>query len=200
MLICSLLVVLHFPNALQQAHYYTASKHNVVSDLAKLATCDLVKSVQCIADNVSCCTSLMLSVLTALEWGFSAIYYLNSTRHYVMAASALHSDEDSILVDYELPEVEWLNELRYDKRWLVDGTTAVTKRMHMLGRKYIMSARYYRWLHFVCLSESLQLHICTQYAVRTVEHCCCESVYSTFTSSALCIVVYYTSDACQRMS
>jgi hypothetical protein len=59
-----------------------------------------------------------------------------------MAASALHSDEDKILVDYELPEVDWLNELRYDKNWLVDGTTAVTKRMHMLGRKYIMSARY----------------------------------------------------------
>jgi hypothetical protein len=79
--------------------------------------------------------------VTALEWGFSAIYYLNSTSHYVMAASALHTDEDSILVDHELPEVDWLNELRYNRRWLVDGKAAVTKRMHMLGRKYIMSAR-----------------------------------------------------------
>jgi hypothetical protein len=84
---------------------------------------------------------LLVQCVIALDWGYSAIYYLNSTDHYVMAASALHSDEDKILVDYELPEVDWLNELRYDKDWLVDGTTAVTKRMHMLGRKYIMSAR-----------------------------------------------------------
>jgi hypothetical protein len=84
----------------------------------------------------------MLPTITALEWGFSAIYYVNSTDHYVMAASALHSDGDAILVDYELPEVDWLDELRYDDQWLVDSTTAVTKRMHMLGRKYIMSARY----------------------------------------------------------
>jgi hypothetical protein len=49
---------------------------------------------------------------------------------------------NGLVVDIALPRTDWLEELRYDKRWLIDSRTAVTEHMQLHGRDYIMSARY----------------------------------------------------------
>eukprot|EP00953_Heterococcus_sp_UTEX-ZZ885_P020312 11370-Heterococcus_DN1.PRE.8 len=79
------------------------------------------------------------SYLAGTEGAYSAVYYLNSTNAYVLAASVLRSR--SLVVDVELPETQWLEELRFKKNWLIDGSTAVTQHMYLKGERYIMSAR-----------------------------------------------------------
>jgi hypothetical protein len=79
---------------------------------------------------------------TGLASGYSALYYMNSTSQYALATSAMHSDKGTVLMDIEIPRTDWLERLRYDRRWFIDSRTAVTERMKMHGRDYILSARY----------------------------------------------------------
>jgi hypothetical protein len=44
--------------------------------------------------------------------GYSAVYYLNSTGHYVIAASVLRLPSGQYEPDVTLPETEWLEDLR----------------------------------------------------------------------------------------
>lgn len=67
---------------------------------------------------------------------------MNSTSQYALATSAMHTAKGTLLMDIEIPRTDWLEELRYDTRWLIDSRTATTERMKMHGHEYIMSARY----------------------------------------------------------
>jgi hypothetical protein len=80
-----------------------------------------------------------------LKFGYSALYYMNSSSQYVLATSAMHTDKGTLVVDIGIPRTDWLEGLRYDRRWLIDSRIAVTERMKMRGREYIMSARYLLW-------------------------------------------------------
>jgi hypothetical protein len=44
---------------------------------------------------------------------YSAVYFLNSTKHYQLAQSVLRREDKLLDVDVELPETKWLDELRY---------------------------------------------------------------------------------------
>jgi hypothetical protein len=70
---------------------------------------------------------------------------MNSSSQYVLATSAMHTDKGTLVVDIGIPRTDWLEGLRYDRRWLIDSRIAVTERMKMRGREYIMSARYLLW-------------------------------------------------------
>jgi hypothetical protein len=44
--------------------------------------------------------------------GYSAVYYLNSTGHYVIAASVLRLANGEYEPDVRLPQTNWLEDLR----------------------------------------------------------------------------------------
>jgi hypothetical protein len=44
---------------------------------------------------------------------YSAVYFLNSTKHYQLAQSVLRREGKLLDVDVELPETKWLDELRF---------------------------------------------------------------------------------------
>jgi hypothetical protein len=50
---------------------------------------------------------------TSITGAYSAVYFLNSTKHYQLAQSVLRREDKMLDVDVELPETKWLDELRY---------------------------------------------------------------------------------------
>jgi hypothetical protein len=121
----------HVASSALQSIFAQNTLNNYLAESAAVAFCTLTLY-----------TMLLLWSISQ-HWNGASVPSTTSTAPVTTLWQHLHCtlNEDSILVDHELPEVDWLDELRYNRRWLVDGKTAVTKRMHMLGRKYIMSAR-----------------------------------------------------------
>jgi hypothetical protein len=86
----------------------------------------------------------------------------------VLAASILRTKSRGLIADVELPDTKWLEELRWNKQWLVNGNTAVTKRMHIRKFLYTMSARYVDSItHTICM------YLCTQVCISQIHQLMC---------------------------
>jgi hypothetical protein len=97
---------------------------------------------------MSCCSRFIMT--SGKTWipessnlgrGYSAVYYLNSTGYFNIAASVLYVSNDTLVVDIPLPQVDWLNALRYNTEWLQSSLTHATAKLKLSGQSYVMSAQ-----------------------------------------------------------
>ena len=69
------------------------------------------------------------------------MYFLNSTKHYQLAQSVLRREDKLLDVDIELPDTQWLDELRFSTEWIQNDQLTISKEMKLRGKRYVMSVR-----------------------------------------------------------
>lgn len=102
---------------------------------------DKADAVLVIGDLVNSKTKIAETSNSIAGHGYSAMYFYNTTGQYQMANGLLRHDDDSLEVDVEMPETDWLEEGRLNNHFVDDDQATLSTYMKIQGDTHVVSAR-----------------------------------------------------------